>query len=222
MASQKISQQLRKLIASNNVIESAGRDFGSIGTGLIQDIKKNLSATPDDFIKQVLPSESAGTGKSLPKSGDLQPGQALNLKGESKQEQPKPEKKLRIEAGMNYFAEIRQSSERSTSKEMRQIDYQIKQIKEELERLVASSSKLVQMQYGAVSMEQAPASVGKYHLNFLEWMLLIIRNTREKVEDSGAWLSVAKRKGGLLQNAWKKGNTSVTMSNERQVATQSG
>jgi hypothetical protein len=55
-------------------------------------------------------------------------------------------------------------------------------------------------------------------------MLTVIRGARMKVEDSGAWLSTMQGKKGK-KNYWamfKKHGTSFGMSNERQVATQTG
>ena len=111
-----------------------------------------------------------------------------------------------------------------SGQESQETKYQIQQIMEELQRLVSSSDKIIQMTFGDISVASAPTVVGKYHTNFFSWMLTVIRTARQKVEESGAWLSVAKSKGSRkgYQNMSKKHGTSFSMSNERTTATQSG
>lgn len=218
MASQKLSQQLIQQIARNNLIETLGKDASDFGKDFKKQIKSNFHDAGSDVRTQVI-----GPEKSSPKKGgDLTMGQEINLKAQSQQkEAPQIERKNAAPA-IEYHQEIRRSSERMSRKESREIEYQIREIMEELQRLINSSDKVMQMHYADFSVGQAPVTPGKYHLNFFTYMLSVIRSARQKVEDSGAWLNIAKRKGGMIQQAWKKGNTSVTMSNKRQVAIQTG
>jgi len=180
--------------------------------------------------------------KEAPKSllgGDLAPGEWLDLIGitspakssenakqahqTTQEEQPK-EKYKNAEPGINYHREIVQSSETSNRRQLSEMEQKFEQIHDELKRLVESSNKIVQEEFAGVTLESTPKEVGKYHVNFLEWMLFAIQTARQKVEDSGAWLSAMKSKKDKkgYWGMFKKHGTSFGMSNERQVATQTG
>jgi uncharacterized protein DUF5660 len=133
------------------------------------------------------------------------------------------ERTPKAEAAMHYHQEIATTGERASRAETQQMQHTVEQIKVELSRLVATS-QVLKMEFAEVSVEQTTHNVGQYHLNFFEWMLAVIRSAREKVEDSGAWLSTVKGKG-TKRGYWgmfKKHGTTFGLSGERAVATQTG
>lgn len=122
------------------------------------------------------------------------------------------------EAAINYHADFVKNSERASKKEMHEINQRLQDIMAELQRIV-SSSKVLQMEFAGVTVDQAPQQAGEYHLNFFDWLLLTIRDARKKVEDSGAWLATKKKKGtkGKWNNKQRQdwfSNTSLSMGNE--------
>jgi hypothetical protein len=129
------------------------------------------------------------------------------------------EKAPRAEAAMNYHEDFVRSSEHASKQEMREVNQRLQEIMAELQKLV-SSSKVLQMEFADIGVEQAPPQAGEYHLNFFDWLLLTIRAARKKVEDSGAWLATGKKKAGgkgKWNNKQRKdyfANTSVSMNNE--------
>lgn len=123
------------------------------------------------------------------------------------------EKQPHIEAAMNYSREIAQSSERASKGEMREMQRNIQEIQNELRQLL-QSSKVLSMEFAEVATEQTPTEVGKYHINFFDWMLVVIRQARQKVEDSGAWLNVMKGKKGK-KGTFSVGNMSQHQAGER-------
>ncbi len=131
----------------------------------------------------------------------------------------------RIEAAIDHHTDFVRSSERASKQETRELNQRLQDIMAELQRLV-SSSKVLQMEFAGVSVDQAPQDAGEYHLNFFDWLLLTIRTAREKVEDSGAWLATSKKKNGKKGSGYwdmfKKHGTTFGLSNERNVATQTG
>lgn len=129
-------------------------------------------------------------------------------------------KATNAEAAINYTREVLQT-ERFSKQELGEISAQVQQIKAELKKLVASS-RILQVQFSEISVEQAPKEIGKYHLNFFEWLLGVIQVARKNVESSGAWLNTSKKKQGNYWNMYKKHGTSFGLSNERAVATQVG
>lgn len=231
MANSSSSTQYRNRIASNNPIES-GSSFSDIPGSLVKNVTQNLSEAKDDLFSQLL-----GVGKfektDQPTENDeVKPYQKFTLydsdrkaiKADTKPETPKVERKPAIAAAIDYHAEIVQGSERASRKENREIQMQIQEIMQELQRLISSSDKIIQMEYGSYQVSSAPKAVGTFHTNFLAWMLSVVRDARKKVEDAGAWLAVAKGKGnkrGYRQSSKSLG-TSFTQSNERNVATQTG
>jgi len=129
----------------------------------------------------------------------------------------------RIEAAIDYHRDIVRSSEKISHQEAQKMNNQIEQIKSELKSLIASS-KMLQMEFAQISMEQTPENVGVYQANFFEWMLGLIRKAREDVETSEAWMNAQKGKHGKkgYWGMFKKHGTSFALSNERGVATQVG
>jgi hypothetical protein len=228
MANSNSSSQLRNRITSNNPIET-GRSIGDIPGSVARDIKDSVSAAPADFFNQLLGmGDYAGDHKEGSHEGEVKPYEKFTLYSsdhkDSTSEKPKMEHKPENAPAMNYSAEIAHSSERASKKENHELQYQIQEIVAELQRLVDSSNKIIQMEFGTVNVSSTPTAVGKYHTNFFSWMLTVIRTARQKVEDSGAWMAVAKGKGnrrGYKQSSKSLG-TSFTQSNERNVATQTG
>lgn len=226
MASIKSNSQPQNHTRVNNPVESGGHAQG-FPNAFTSEIRDNVKALPNDFFSQLL-----GTGnyeRSQTKTGqsgaDMAPGQEFNLpKASNKIELQRQERKPAIAAGNNYHAEIARSSEISSRRESQELKMQIKEITEELKRLVDSSDKVMQMVYADISVASTPAVVGKYHTNFFSFLLIVIRQARQQVEDSGAWLSVAKSKGGKksYQMQAKKSGTSFTQSMDRSAATSTG
>lgn len=157
--------------------------------------------------------------------GDLTEGQELDLSGAQKKEAVRHEEKTtHIEAGIDYRREILQGSEKIARAQNQEYSAQIQEIIGELKRLV-SSSKELENQFKDVTMVNVTAvKAGKYQMNFFKWVLITVRQARIKVEDSGAWLAMFKKKKGQKQYwaMFKKHGTSFAMSNERVLATQTG
>lgn len=226
MASSKLTSQIRKHIASTNPHETESSLIGNFPSEFGKHLKQNIQQTPDDFMSQLLGiGRYENDSKQGSKSQEMKPGQEFVLpKKQAAKETPKPERRPHIAAGIEYHATVVHNRERMAKRENQEIQYQINQIMEELQRLVASSDKIVQMAYGEISVSSAPKMVGKYHTNFFSWMLTVIRTARQQVEDSGAWLAVAKGKGSSrgYKSMAKSHGTSFSQSNERNVATQTG
>lgn len=202
--------------------------------------KETAKEFTGDFFKQLFgdlmgsskqPSEST-IKKSTEQIKNLNPKagavELFNAKSHGKAEarpQKQQEKAGKSEAAINYHQDVLRNRERSSRGEVRDINDKIQQITMELKKLI-SSSKILQMDFAEVAVGQTPATVGEYHINFFEWMLIVIKSARQKVEDSGAWLSTVKGKGGKKSNGYwgmfKKHGTSFGLSGERSVATQSG
>lgn len=225
MASSKLTTKTRQQIAWKNPLETGKRSMNDFFHAMDNHVKENIQAAPDDFFNQLLGVSNYENTRQELSSREMKPGEEITLSRVSdRKEEAKPEKRSRIAAGIEYHAEVIRNRERMSKRETQEIQYQIQQIINELRRLVSSSDKIIQMTYGQVTVDLTPTIVGKYHTNFFAWMLTVIRTARQKVEDSGVWLHVAKNKGSKrgYWDQFKKQGTSFSMSSERMVATQTG
>jgi len=222
MASLKPTIQPRN---QNNPVES-GRHQGFSGV-FASEVKNSVKPLPNDFFNQLLgvgdfemPSSDTGS-----RHADMAPGQEFSLpKTTKKVESHQQERRPAIAGGNNYHMETARSSELTSRRESQELKMQIQEISEELKRLINSADKVMQMAYADISVAATPAVVGKYHTHFFAFLLIVIRQARQKVEDSGAWMSVAKGKGGKRSynvQAKQKG-TSFTQSMDRSAATSTG
>lgn len=164
--------------------------------------------------------------KSQEKSGEMREGQEIKL-GKSKATLHTSEKTRVVDVApaVNYHEQFRSLDSRLSAKEAAEIKRAIEDIKQELQRLVASS-KVLQVEFGHVSFEQTPVTPGKYHVTFFQWVLTIIRQARMKVEDAGAWQASMKSKKNK-KDFWnrakaKNEGTTFLLHHDRNVSTQAG
>lgn len=198
---------LKKKKPAHHVETNPIEALTDIGSGVSDAFKKDLvQRGAKDVMTQVV-------GISM----DLKEGEEMVI-GE-----PKAEKPLHKEAALEYHREIKKVSEISAHKAGNEIDAKLEQILLELDKLIDSSSELEQ-RFEVLAVSEKPVEPGTYHLNFFDWMLSVISSTRQQIEDSSAWLGAvsSKKSKKSYWSMFKKHGTSFGMSNERQVATQSG
>lgn len=216
---------------SNNALatpERIGEGVKKLATETKKAAINETAESSKTFLRQLLGLEIGGS-KDKPKDNHVevkQPEKKFTTTGieiidifvsgqMTTEKKDKKEKAPRIEAAMNYSGEIARSGERATKSEMREMSQNIQEIKAELNQLMASS-KVLQMEFAELAMEQTPVDAGKYHVNFFDWMLIVIRQARQKVEDSGAWLSTVKGKGkGKGKGDYSIANGKMHQSGER-------
>lgn len=191
------------------------------------------------FLDQIFASSEPKS--TMPQSGDLQPGQEYYFGKSHATVKNRPatdnrfnnnigsvaskesSKNLDIAAGLQYHEQFRSLRADVSIRETAEIKRAIEEIKIELQRLV-SSSQVLQMEFGQTSFAQTPTTPGKYHVNFFQWVLSVIKQARMKVEDAGAWkaaLKGKKNKQGFWGRAKKEGTTFL-LHHDRNVATQAG
>lgn len=202
-----------------------------VGTPVVDTMRTETNASIDALWKQLLGAEKPA---EHPTHGDLTEGQSIvftQIFGSKKTEQstheaPKPAEKPRnvnIAAGIDYRSEIIHGEKR-ISKETEQIlSQQIEQIVIELRQLVNSSQALA-TEFKDVAVDQHITKPGKYHVNLFQFILTLVRQSRQKIEHSGSWLAAAKGKKGK-QGYWDmfaQQGTSFAQNNERAIATQAG
>jgi hypothetical protein len=205
--------QLRKQLGSfsdDSAIEAIQSISSDVKNTIVKDLGKD---SLDTFWAQVVGAE---TNKKHT-SGDLKEGQEVDLKNAQK------EVSQHIEAAYNYRSEIIHGERRIHTQDSQETQVKIQEVMIEIKKLIDSSKEL-QVQFKSITVEQAPQNAGKYHLNFVEWLLQNVREIRMQIEDSGAWMAAFKSKKNKrgYWNMFKKHGTSFGLSNERSVATQVG
>lgn len=202
-------QKQTKQYVDQNPIE-AFKDLGSsVAKSFTEDLGKEVVS---DLWAQLLGGKEES---KKAKSGDLKPGEELNLKEDKKPQHAEP--------GINYAREIIYAEKNEAVLEKQEIRVQIQQIQIELKQIVKSSKEL-QVEFKDVAVENMPENVGKLHLNFFEWVLSQLRRARMRIEDSAQWKTALSSKKGQRQywTLFKKHGTSFGLSGERVVATQVG
>lgn len=107
--------------------------------------------------------------------------------------------------------------------EQAELKQQIDQLLKEIKLLINSTGNL-STEVAALAVEDMPVNPGKYHINFFEMLIKMIRSLREKVDESQTWLNMfsSKKKQKQYWSMYKKHGTTFGLSNERVVATQTG
>lgn len=200
---------------NNNTVESL-----SLGRAVVQslgnDVAKGMAGNARDQLFGVTSYSEQNISQEV--SGDLTEGQELYL---TPQENNKP--KVDIEPGIDYFKEVMDGEKRIIQENAKELSRRVEEVLVELQRLITASEEL-KVEFREITIEQRIVSPGKYHLNFFEWILSVIRLARMKIEDSGAWLATFQSKKTKRQYwaMFKKHGTTFGLSNERVVATQTG
>ncbi len=204
--SKKDKKQQRNFI-NQNPLESFGNILQGTGSALAKDL---AGAGASDFFGQLLGIE---TPKSKSESGDLQEGEALDLR---------KIKDAVIEPGTDYVREIVHTERVTMSEENRAIKIRVEEILVEIKRL-AESSRELETQFKDVVVETQIVKPGKYHQNFFEWVFSTIKIARMRIEESVGWMSAMhSKKDKKYWAMFKKHGTTFGLSNERVVATQTG
>ncbi len=206
-------------------IETSGGEMGKQVSSLSKDALRTMW---EDFFKssakQTLPEQLLSTksesGTSIQKEAVLQEGQEFSLIPE------KSEKKPAVTAEHREYVRSLDHAEVPKKEEVEN-KQQIEVLQSEIKKLI-KASKEMEMAFKQVSqqvtVESNSSEASRYQVNFLEWVLLTVRNARIRVEEGKNWLALFASKKGQ-QQYWsqvsKKG-TSFSLSSERNVATQTG
>lgn len=192
---------------------------------------KQTKLVNDNFWEQLLGASisSEQTSESVVfELSKLKKSEKLSLeenRGEKVQKKKiKTEAQPGIDYHREYFESITKFSEKATYHEVIQESRKIQQVMVEIRKL-ASSTKSLQSEFGLITVEEVPTNPGKYYVNFFEWMLIMLKQARQKVEDSKSWLETVKGKKGKKAGYWdkaKKYGTTFSQANERFVSTSTG
>lgn len=182
------------LEVKNSLVEEMGK-------GLITDLWTQMLGTEDSHKKSA-------------QSGELKPGEELNLKKEVSH---------KVEPAINYSRELLHGEKFIAAKDNHETKVRVQEILIELKKITKTSKEL-EVEFRDVAIESMPVNPGKFHLNFFEWVLSQLRRARMRIEDSAHWTNLMKSKKSQKKywSLFKKHGTSFGLSSERVVATQTG
>jgi hypothetical protein len=189
-------------------------------------VVKTLKADVVDGFKHDILEQFFGKSESgSKKSGEMVQGQEISFKKEeARQNASKVETRVqRVEAGIDYARQVINSEKIIRSEGNQVLATRIEEIVIELKHLTRES-KALETQFRDITTVVMPRTPGKYHQNFFEWMLTVVRSARMRVENAEQWLKVVSGKG-KKKDYWgmfKKHGTSFGLSSERVVAQQTG
>lgn len=190
--------------------------FSDMGKGVMESFWKDLlvgSAT--DSAPKML------WGTSGMEENQLKEGQAMSLK--KKKEEEKAEKKVTTSEHIEYFRTVQHPENNKDARVEMEVRQQVEQIRMEIKKLL-KTSKLVEQSVKDATADQAPVKPGKYHLNFFEFVLSVIKDATRKLEDSVSYGAIfaSKKQQSKYWSSYKKHGTSFGLSSERSTATQTG
>lgn len=188
--------------------------------------KKSIRINPwGDDRKEKLnesPQQTIGWGQQLKglfnpdsffqqSSGEIKP---------SKSFQPSTKEKYTRNKEVLVFSRTVKEHEQKIYQETNMV---LQRLKEQVTILEKSNKGLVG-EMSKVKVEQTPKKSGIYYIRFLEWLLLVVRQMRMKVEDGRKWLATFTQKKKKLGywKMYKKHGTTFGLSQERSLASQTG
>lgn len=212
MAKVKIKQEGKLEENPIEAVRNIGRSFGD---SVKNDVLKESART---FWEQLLSSKKTDNKERSQVSGELIAGEEISFNKKAEKEN------LRMEAAIDYRSEIIHAERKIGNEYNRELNTRIQELIIELRKLT-KSSKTLEIQFKEVNAQIAPITKpGKYHQNFFEWMLSVVKTARIRVESAEQWLKAVGGKGKKKDfwGLYKKHGTSFGLSGERAVAQQTG
>src|SRR3989344_3237438 len=189
-----------------------------IGSGVINSVTDDLGRNGiNNLWEQMLGAQKSQEKDNL--SGDLEEGREIAFSKKKKEKAPLAS----IEPGLDYRREVIDVVRTGEKENTQVLNAKIAEILTELQKITAASAEIA-IEFKEVVVEQRIENPGEYHVTFFQWMLSLVKAARQKIEDSGAWLSVmkSKKKQKGYWTMFKKHGTTFGLSSERVVATQAG
>ncbi len=212
MAKVKIKQEGKLEENPIEAVRNIGRNFSD---SVKNDVLKESART---FWEQLLTSKKTDSKERSQTSGELIEGEEISFNKKTEKE------KTRIEAAIDYKSEIIHAERRIGNEHNQELSAKIQELIIELKKLT-KSSKTLEIQFKEVNAQIAPINKpGKYHQNFFEWMLSVVKTARVRVESAEQWLKAVAGKGKKKDfwGLYKKHGTSFGLSGERAVSQQTG
>ncbi len=218
--SQTPKKSQNKSTINDSLIEQLRDMSRGVAKSVTQDV---VSGVASDALSSLF-----GTPK---KSGEMKPGQAVNLQPPTPQTAPEdfplpqapefwppPRFRRQQERQPAISPEVMarlQAQEAQVTQKIEEIRFELKQLMVTLKTVDSEIEKTVNEQL---------VDPGVYHLNFLDRLKTMLRLLRQNLNDSASWLSVmrARKKQRTYWALYKKKGTEFGLNPDRVVSTQVG
>lgn len=215
-------------MAAKNILKTLReKNLDEIGAELVQSASKvaknELGEEWKTVMKQALgyaEDAQAEAVKAEKLSGELKEGEEISF---TKKE--KIERRVEGDPDIRYVDKLLHAEKYKAQAETSEIKQKLAEIHMELKKITEKSKEL-EISFKQVATETIQGNVkpGKYHLNFVEWMLSTIQSARVRIESSANWMAAVAGKKSK-KDYWslaKSHGTSFTLSGERVAAQQTG
>ncbi len=148
---------------------------------------------------------------------------SLKKKKEAEKHEEKAEKPKVTSEFMEYKREVINAERVGETRTEMQMRQSVDEIRMEIQKLI-KTSKVVEQTVKDATADKSPVKPGKYHINFFEFVLSVLRDATRKLEDTASYGSVftSKKQQSKYWGSYQKHGTSFGLSGERTVATQTG
>lgn len=204
----KTKQQ--KALQKKKVMEQLG-ELGSEAAVTAFNETKNIT---QEAINQLL-----GRQIQEKKSGDIKPGESLNLSQElAKKTEANKILEQRLFAEQNLVKEVQAESQ----KKLNQLRVRLQALMSEAAKVAQTAGKLSEQTRDSIT--KAPVNPGEYHIAFIQNLIDYIQTFRKKVDDAVAWMAESNKRS-QKKNYWakyKKHGASFLLSGEHYIARSAG
>jgi len=191
----------------------------STGSNLVTDTVKGIK---NDVIK--------GTGQQIVdslfntnSSGNSQPDEKPDSPFNFSEFMHSSEQRTRAQDRVKY--EYEQQETIIFNRRQEEVNKKIEEIKIELRRISETLGVIDNSVKTVIAQEEV--NPGTYHLNFFERLLVFLQHMRKRVTEARNWAAMHQQRTQTKSYFWKQSNKKVSgtkfmLSQERQVATQTG
>lgn len=215
-------------MATKNLLKNLReKNLHEVGTELVSDTVKVLKHEVEEnwrvSMRQMLGLEEKAKNNAdnaQKMEGVMREGEEINFVKKETQE-----RKAEGDPDIRYTETILRGETIRVQAENSEIKQKLSEIHAELRKIVEKSKELeIAFKEVATETMQRTVKPGKYHLNFVEWMLSTVQSARVRIESSASWVAALSGKKSKKDywSAAKSHGTSFTLSGERVVAQQTG
>lgn len=197
------SKKAKVALTRQNVLES----LKDLGTGVSAQTTDLLKGTSEDFLKELL----GMTKPSAKKSGDLSPGESVQMNEEV---QAKEEENKKLRAQISLERQLSGDEKKVSIEKSRELQMELTALMQEVQKVSVSTQQLAEVTQ--VTMMAAPIEPGIYHISFFRNFLNFLESFRKRIDLTVTWLQ-SSNKRAEKKNYWsqyKKKGTSFLLSGE--------
>lgn len=159
-----------------------------------------IAPMTDSFFDQIglppLMSDKFPSNRQRPRSGEIKPGQSLEM---NKVRSGEAEKNEKLQKQLILERQLRNEEQILVQKRTNELRIEISQIHQEVLQLAQSTNNLSNEL--TIAAFQAPIESTQYEINFLKHILKMIKNYRAKIDNAATWMHSANHRASK-KNMW--------------------